>query len=139
MPHCPYRLYCNVLWSHWHTLDDVCILGNSFESYSLRRIHINPSSKVDANMSKNQMNKKSKQSKKKGSSEEVVEGMHTEAVVEDRTDLVMQLLPFIRERKMWPLSAILSGNHSVEASTVQRREADKEHHHCLEGAFSELR
>jgi len=39
MPHCPYRLYNNVLWSSWFNLARVFILGNSFESYSLREIH----------------------------------------------------------------------------------------------------
>lgn len=38
MPHCPYRLYCNLLWSNWDHLHSTVILGNSFSSYSLRRI-----------------------------------------------------------------------------------------------------
>lgn len=37
MPHCPYKLYCNVLWSFWPLLSQVLILGNSFENYSLMR------------------------------------------------------------------------------------------------------
>lgn len=28
MPHCPYRLYCNVLWRNWFHLDRIMILGN---------------------------------------------------------------------------------------------------------------
>ncbi len=28
MPHCPYRLYCNVLWSHWEELNNIAIIGN---------------------------------------------------------------------------------------------------------------
>ncbi len=28
MPHCPYRLYCNLLWRNWSALDRVSILGN---------------------------------------------------------------------------------------------------------------
>jgi hypothetical protein len=28
MPHCPYRLYVNVLWANWHQLENVIILGN---------------------------------------------------------------------------------------------------------------
>jgi hypothetical protein len=28
MPHCPYRLYCNVLWSHWDELHKIAIIGN---------------------------------------------------------------------------------------------------------------
>jgi hypothetical protein len=28
MPHCPYRLYCNVLWQNWFHLDRIFILGN---------------------------------------------------------------------------------------------------------------
>jgi hypothetical protein len=28
MPHCPYRLYCNVLWDHWPRIQQVVILGN---------------------------------------------------------------------------------------------------------------
>ena len=33
MPHCPYRLYNNILWANWDALDEVLILGNSFDSY----------------------------------------------------------------------------------------------------------
>lgn len=36
MPHCPMRLYCNVLWSHWGCLDSTVIFGNSFHSYDER-------------------------------------------------------------------------------------------------------
>lgn len=36
MPHCPMRLYCNVLWSHWDQLDTTIIFGNSFHSYDER-------------------------------------------------------------------------------------------------------
>jgi hypothetical protein len=28
MPHCPYRLYCNVLWEHWNRLENLIIWGN---------------------------------------------------------------------------------------------------------------
>ena len=28
MPHCPYRLYCNLLWANWHSLHKIFILGN---------------------------------------------------------------------------------------------------------------
>ena len=41
MPHCPYRLYCNLLWENWYNLSNIIIYGNSFSSYSLRRININ--------------------------------------------------------------------------------------------------
>ena len=37
MPHCPYRLYVNLLWENWECLEHVVILGNSFQSYGLRR------------------------------------------------------------------------------------------------------
>lgn len=40
MPHCPYRLYCNVLWRNKNRLCDLTIIGNSFLSYSLRRISL---------------------------------------------------------------------------------------------------
>ena len=37
MPHCPMRLYSNVLWANWTThLSRVIILGNSFRSYRER-------------------------------------------------------------------------------------------------------
>ena len=39
MPHCPYSLYNNVIWKNWNALDTFLILGNSFESYSLRNLH----------------------------------------------------------------------------------------------------
>eukprot|EP01034_Spumella_vulgaris_P026250 gene26250-32796_t len=38
MPHCPYRLYCNLLWQNWSQLSNTVILGNSFQSYSDRRM-----------------------------------------------------------------------------------------------------
>jgi len=38
MPHCPMRLYCNVLWSHWESLDSTIIYGNSFHSYDERTL-----------------------------------------------------------------------------------------------------
>mmetsp|Transcript_40368 Transcript_40368/g.84791 ORF Transcript_40368/g.84791 Transcript_40368/m.84791 type:complete len:412 (-) Transcript_40368:3368-4603(-) len=47
MPHCPMRLYCNVLWSHWDhifpindkTMDEpILIFGNSFLTYDERTI-----------------------------------------------------------------------------------------------------
>lgn len=28
MPHCPYQLYCNVLWANWFDLEHVLIVGN---------------------------------------------------------------------------------------------------------------
>lgn len=38
MPHCPYRLYAEVLWHSWHALPFVTILGNSFAAYALRSL-----------------------------------------------------------------------------------------------------
>lgn len=48
MPHCPMRLYCNVIWSHWdHIIQDesqdnnfssIIIFGNSFHAYEERSI-----------------------------------------------------------------------------------------------------
>lgn len=37
MPHCPFTLYNNILWSHWYYLDNLLIIGNSFEAYEIRR------------------------------------------------------------------------------------------------------
>jgi hypothetical protein len=28
MPHCPYRLYCNVMWANWENLERIHIFGN---------------------------------------------------------------------------------------------------------------
>jgi hypothetical protein len=33
MPHCPFRLYCNVLWSAWRYLSRSIVIGNRFVSY----------------------------------------------------------------------------------------------------------
>lgn len=33
MPHCPYRLYVNVLWKNWENLEKVFILGNRYEYF----------------------------------------------------------------------------------------------------------
>jgi hypothetical protein len=30
MPHCPYRLYCNVLWANWFLLEHIYIVGNRY-------------------------------------------------------------------------------------------------------------
>lgn len=30
MPHCPYRLYSNLLWANWDNLENVVILGNRY-------------------------------------------------------------------------------------------------------------
>ena len=30
MPHCPYRLYCNLLWANMSCLDELVILGNRY-------------------------------------------------------------------------------------------------------------
>ena len=30
MPHCPYRLYCNLLWENWDNLEHVFIIGNRY-------------------------------------------------------------------------------------------------------------
>jgi hypothetical protein len=40
MPHCPYRLYCNLLWENWLHLNHIVIFGNSFTSYDLRRVYV---------------------------------------------------------------------------------------------------
>ena len=50
MPHCPMRLYCNVIWSHWdhiiqHAAQDndfssIIIFGNSFHAYEDRLISL---------------------------------------------------------------------------------------------------
>jgi hypothetical protein len=33
MPHCGRALYNNVIWANWDSLENICILGNSFEGY----------------------------------------------------------------------------------------------------------
>lgn len=30
LPHCPYRLYCNILWANWNNFDRLYLLGNRF-------------------------------------------------------------------------------------------------------------
>ena len=32
MPHCPYRLYVNLLWENWNNLADIIILGNRLDT-----------------------------------------------------------------------------------------------------------
>lgn len=36
MPHCPMRLYSNVLWANWFELSRLLIFGNSFKAYDKR-------------------------------------------------------------------------------------------------------
>jgi hypothetical protein len=38
MPHCPYRLYCNVLWANWENLERIHIFGNRLVHY-FHRFH----------------------------------------------------------------------------------------------------
>jgi hypothetical protein len=40
MPHCPFRLYSNVLWANWspEALTRCCVVGNSFNAYDVRLI-----------------------------------------------------------------------------------------------------
>ena len=33
LPHCPYRLYCNVLWANWNNMDNAHIFGNRLDKY----------------------------------------------------------------------------------------------------------
>ncbi len=65
VPHCPYWLYCNVLWANWEHLDRVVILGNrsdpfissgivfecslfaSFHSYDCRRLSVDENPRTD--------------------------------------------------------------------------------------------
>lgn len=30
LPHCPYRLYCNLIWANWENLDRVHLFGNRY-------------------------------------------------------------------------------------------------------------
>jgi hypothetical protein len=39
MPHCPHRLYSNVIFANFDRLPNLLILGNSFEAYKLRLLH----------------------------------------------------------------------------------------------------
>jgi len=41
MPHCPLRLYTNVLYTNWDHLDLLCIFGNSLSSYANRLLNVN--------------------------------------------------------------------------------------------------
>jgi len=40
MPHCPFRLYSNVLWANWapEYLIDCLVVGNSFSAYDNRMV-----------------------------------------------------------------------------------------------------
>ena len=50
MPHCPFMLYNQVIWTNWNQphIENIVILGNSFESYNLRH-HYDPSREWRAN------------------------------------------------------------------------------------------
>lgn len=39
LPHCPYRLYCNILWANWDNLDKVHIFGNRYERLYFRHAY----------------------------------------------------------------------------------------------------
>lgn len=40
LPHCPYRLYCNLLWANWDCFDKMYILGNRYVHTNLDRLHV---------------------------------------------------------------------------------------------------
>lgn len=95
MPHCPYRLYCNVLWSLWGRLSTVCLVGNSFQSYALRRGfpgNLNlPGASVSNEVSTPSKKKKQQQRQHRASGNAVTDG------VTDVTDSVALLTPFFHE------------------------------------------
>ena len=39
LPHCPYRLYCNLLWANWECFDKMYILGNRYFHNILDHLH----------------------------------------------------------------------------------------------------
>ena len=48
MPHCPFQLYNNVLWSNWDRLQQTIIIGNRFSMYSMRRPQHTPTTTTTA-------------------------------------------------------------------------------------------
>lgn len=118
LPHCPYRLYCNLLWANWDCFDKMYILGNryrmiilsilwfyngltfklplsppttSFQSYNIRRLEFNTTTTLGAG------GNKTKRSNKKATAT-----VATAVAPVGATDTVALLTPFIVEVDMWP-------------------------------------
>lgn len=116
MPHCPYRLYCNILYSYWDCLNSIIIVGNryriyifgciisdlsglfSFHSYSVRRM--------------------------------------TSQHAIDPTDTVALLTPFVEEISICSLK--LPSRKKHQRSEELNRFVE-EYDHIIQSAFSDLR
>lgn len=135
MPHCPYRLYCNVLWSFWESLPSIFIIGNSFQSYALRRgfassFHSGSDSSSSGKKKKKRQNQQQQEKDKATSSP-------------DETDSVALVTPILFEVSLpTTLRAAHDGHfaqHSHESSTTQASATSSIPSHILESAFCELR
>jgi len=108
LPHCPHRLYCNLLWANWGTLDRLVIFGNSFHSYSLRRLN-DPTRRAPA--------------PHKGNGEK-------DTYTTDPTDTMALLLPCVTEVDLWP-SALVRSSFLREGRGLHALR-------CLENAVCDL-
>lgn len=155
MPHCPYRLYCNVLWSLWPQLSTVCLVGNSFQSYALRRgfpgnVHLDTTAGDHATPNNKKKKKHHQQQRHRQSSsltaQEAGDGVTDTGT--DVTDSVALLTPFLHEVLLpCTLHNSQDGHFALHSPLVEtsRSASNKSSSssilpsHLLEAAFCELR
>jgi hypothetical protein len=89
MPHCPYRLYCNILWSAWDNLMNIGILGNRYSFFSLFLLNTNIYIHILSNSF---------------ISYEVRRQIVEEEEIERLTDSVTLLTPYITEVSLWSIA-----------------------------------
>lgn len=110
MPHCPYGLYSSLLWRNWHMLDRLIILGNSFESYALRRI-----SKDSHPKSKSNTDQLSSSNRGDGCNGGLID-----------SDMVKRVTPYTTEQPAWTNDCLRRTMLAVpllpEKSSVLRRD-----------------
>lgn len=154
MPHCPYRLYCNVLWSLWSQLSNIFLVGNSFQSYALRRGfpgHLNLAHTSNAGDEASTPSKKKKQQQQQRQRQSPLSGHAVTDGVADVTDSVALLTPLLHEVLLPSTlhnsqdghfatnssAAVLEAPRS--ATTAKTASSSLIPSHLLEAAFCELR
>lgn len=97
MPHCPYRLYCNILWSGWDNLVNIGILGNRYKNLIplafLMLINLTMSFWLNSFVSYEERRQ-----------------LCDEEEIERRTDSVKFLTPHVTEVSLWSIADVKVAN-----------------------------
>jgi hypothetical protein len=143
MPHCPYRLYCNVLWSFWNKLTQMLLIGNSFQSYAMRRsLAVSDDARVRSHERRNK-----RSNKNIADSLPSTDNSINRDEITDPTDSVAMLTPLLRETLLpLTLHAGQEGHfsHRPESLSSMNDNLSSQQlyiipRHIAEAAFCELR